>query len=79
MAALLIGRPGGANLAAEDHVRYDEAVVSVVRDEEGLDDLPIVAGLDFGHTDSAWTIPIGVPVRVDPGHGAVEFLRAGLT
>jgi muramoyltetrapeptide carboxypeptidase LdcA involved in peptidoglycan recycling len=79
LAALLIGRPGGANLAVEDHVRYDEAVLSVVRAEQGLEHLPIVAGLDFGHTDPAWTIPLGMPVRVDPGRSAVEFLRAGVT
>jgi muramoyltetrapeptide carboxypeptidase LdcA involved in peptidoglycan recycling len=79
VAALLIGRPGGANLAPEDHVRYDEAVVSVVRGEQGLDAVPIVAGLDFGHTEPAWTIPIGMPVRVDPESESVEFLRAGVT
>ena len=60
-------------------MRYDDAVISVVRGEEGLDAVPIVTGLDFGHTDPAWTIPIGVPVRVDPGRETVEFLRAGVT
>ena len=78
LAALLIGRPGGSDLPVEDHARYDEAATLVVRDEEGLDAMPIVTGMDFGHTDPAWTIPIGMPMRVDPSRTSVEFLRAGV-
>jgi hypothetical protein len=54
IAALLVGRPGGAHLPVEDHPRYDDAVISVVRGDRELDRIPIAMGLDFGHTDPMW-------------------------
>jgi muramoyltetrapeptide carboxypeptidase LdcA involved in peptidoglycan recycling len=78
LRAVLFARPGGSDLPPADHVRYDDEILRVVREEEGLDGLPVVTGMDFGHTDPVWTIPIGVPVRVDPAQRAVTFLRAGV-
>ena len=75
LAALLVARPGGAQLPVEEHPRYDEAVLQVVRDEEQLA-LPVVAGMDFGHTDPVWTLPIGLPVRVDVDRRTVTFPEA---
>jgi muramoyltetrapeptide carboxypeptidase LdcA involved in peptidoglycan recycling len=74
LAALLMGRPGGADLAIEEHHAYDDAVLGVVRSEQGHLGMPIVTGMDFGHTDPMWTIPLGVNVRVDPARASVEFL-----
>ena len=71
--AILLGRPGGHLLDPDDHVSYDEAVLSVVRDEAGHSDMPIVAGLDFGHTDPPWTLPVGVNCRVDPTTRTISF------
>jgi muramoyltetrapeptide carboxypeptidase LdcA involved in peptidoglycan recycling len=78
IAALLVGRPGGAHLPVEDHLRYDDAVISVVRGECELDLIPIVTGLDFGHTDPMWTLPQGVHVRVDPAARTITFLESGV-
>jgi muramoyltetrapeptide carboxypeptidase LdcA involved in peptidoglycan recycling len=78
LQALLLGRPGGAELRPQDHLRYDEAVLRVVRGEAGREDLPVVTGVDFGHTDPTWTIPIGQPVIVDPERRVVELSRAGV-
>ena len=78
LAALLVGRPGGASLPIEDHQRYDEAVLAVVRDEQQLN-LPVVTGLDFGHTAPVWTLPIGLPVRVDVDQQAITFLEPATT
>lgn len=78
VAALLFGRPGGSDLPVEDHERYDRAVERVVRRELGLEEVPIVTGLDFGHTDPIWTLPIGVRTRVDPLARTVVFLESGV-
>ena len=78
LAAIVFGRPGGAALAPEEHLAYDEAILGVVRTELELDTLPVVTGVDFGHTDPAWTIPIGVTTRVDPETRRVTFLQAGV-
>jgi muramoyltetrapeptide carboxypeptidase LdcA involved in peptidoglycan recycling len=50
VAAILVGRPGGHQLSITDHKEHDDAVLGVVRDEFGLG-VPIIAGMDFGHTD----------------------------
>lgn len=65
LSALLIGRPGGSNLPITDHTTYDDAVLRVVRDEFGLTSLPIVTGMDFGHTDPMFVMPYGVNASVD--------------
>ena len=77
IVGLLLGRPGGASVPADRHQAYDEAALGILRDECGLS-VPLVAGMDFGHTDPAWTIPMGVPVRIDPAQRAVVFRRAGV-
>ena len=79
LAGILMGRPGGANLPVEDHERYDEAVTRVVRREMGLDDIPIVTGMDFGHTDPMWTLAEGMPIEVDPENRSVRFVLPGVT
>jgi muramoyltetrapeptide carboxypeptidase LdcA involved in peptidoglycan recycling len=79
LAALLFGRPGGDALPVEAHAGYDAAIRSVVHDEQGLTDLPVVTGLDFGHTDPMWTLPMGTAVRVDPAGREIVFTESGVT
>ena len=50
----------------------------MIREEDGLDRLPIVANLDFGHTDPFWTLPQGVRTRVDPSLERITFLESGV-
>lgn len=69
---LLLGRPGGSDLAVDAHVDYDRAVLRVLG-EEGLDNLIVVTGMDFGHTDPMWTLPIGVRTIIDPQQLTVSF------
>lgn len=66
IVGLLFGRPGGSELPASKHSGYDDAILKVVRDEQRLVGLPIVTGMDFGHTDPMWTLPEGMAVRLDP-------------
>lgn len=78
LAGLVFGRPGGVSLTHDDRVAYDDAVVDVVRREIGITSLPIVTNVDFGHTDPMWTIPQGVPVRIEPATRRIAFLEAGV-
>jgi muramoyltetrapeptide carboxypeptidase LdcA involved in peptidoglycan recycling len=64
VAAILIGRPGGHRLPVTAHKDYDDAVLGVVRDEFGLAS-PIIAGMDFGHTDPFFVLPYGVRAEID--------------
>jgi muramoyltetrapeptide carboxypeptidase LdcA involved in peptidoglycan recycling len=75
---LLLGRPGGG-VSPDDFSAYDEAVLRVVRDEEGLSDLPVVTRMDFGHTDPILVLPFGVPTRIDAERQRIEVLESGVT
>jgi muramoyltetrapeptide carboxypeptidase LdcA involved in peptidoglycan recycling len=78
LSGIVFGRPGGTHVPHDEHAAYDAAILDVVRDEAGLTDLAIVTGVDFGHTDPTWTIPIGVTTQVDPEARTVTFLEAGV-
>ena len=65
LGGILVGRPGGADLPVESHALYDQALLGVVRDELGLTDLPLVTGMDFGHTDPFFVLPYGVAAELD--------------
>jgi muramoyltetrapeptide carboxypeptidase LdcA involved in peptidoglycan recycling len=79
VAAIVLGRPGGAHLHVDEHAAYDEAVLGVVRTEHELTELPVVTNVDLGHTDPIWTVPQGVPLRVDPDARELTFLEDPVT
>ena len=64
VAAILVGRPGGDQIPLAAHQEYDDVVLRVVRDEFGLA-TPIVAAMDFGHTDPFFVLPYGVKAEID--------------
>jgi muramoyltetrapeptide carboxypeptidase LdcA involved in peptidoglycan recycling len=74
VAAILVGRPGGHQLSVADHKEYDDAVLGVVRDEFELE-TPIVAGMDFGHTDPFFVLPYGVNAEIDCGRQRVSIIE----
>ena len=64
LEGILFGRPGG-QIPMKQFEEYDDAILQVVRDEEGLSDLPIVTQMDFGHTDPMFVLPYGVQAEID--------------
>ena len=64
LGGILLGRPGGGVDPVTFH-EYDDALCKAVREEYGLNDMPIVTNMDFGHTDPMFVIPMGMKVRVD--------------
>ncbi|MBD2701244.1 LD-carboxypeptidase [Spirosoma sp. BT702] len=70
---ILLGRPYHNRYVDE----YDQALIQVVRDEQGLDQLPIISGMDFGHTAPTFTLPYGCMARIDPDKQTFELLESG--
>lgn len=64
LGGILLGRPGGGVDPNTFH-EYDTALCKAVREEHGLNEMPIVTNMDFGHTDPMFVIPIGMKVRID--------------
>ena len=64
LGGILLGRPGGG-VDPQTFGEYDDALCKTVREEYGLNDMPIVTNMDFGHTDPMFVIPMGMKVRID--------------
>ena len=63
LSGIIFGRPGGQVLPAHFE-EYDNAILKAL-DESGLDDLPVVSRMDFGHTDPVFVLPYGVEAEID--------------
>jgi muramoyltetrapeptide carboxypeptidase LdcA involved in peptidoglycan recycling len=44
---------------------YDKVLIETFYHDLGLNNLPIVTRMDFGHTEPMMTIPIGMNARID--------------
>lgn len=64
LSGILLGRPGGG-VPLEQFAEYEQAILKVVAQEEGLTHLPIVTRMDFGHTDPMIVLPYGVRAQID--------------
>jgi muramoyltetrapeptide carboxypeptidase LdcA involved in peptidoglycan recycling len=74
LSGILFGRPGGG-VAADDFAKYDDAILQVVAEEEGLSALPVVTRMDFGHTDPMFVLPYGVLAQIDCDNRRFEILE----
>ena len=61
LGAILLSRPG--NLDAKGQGDQEAAVLAAL-DERGLPQLPVLANLDFGHTDPIVTLPYGATATI---------------
>ncbi len=75
--AIMIGRPGG-NVSVEQMQEYHDGLLSVVRDEFGYSELPMVVNMDFGHTDPIMTLPYGVKACLDCETGVIDILESAV-
>ncbi len=76
-AALLLGRP--KDYTATDVQKLHATVTTIVRDEFGRGDLPVIANVDFGHTDPKLIVPVGGRVRVDPLRKRITLVSSPFT
>ncbi|HXV97317.1 MAG TPA: LD-carboxypeptidase, partial [Anaerolineae bacterium] len=60
---LLFGRP--RDYSEAEKKRLVEVIVAVVATEFSRPDLPIIANMDFGHTDPQVILPLGVKAEID--------------
>lgn len=78
LSGLLFARPGGS-VPPADFPRYDLAFLQVVAAEQGLPDLPVVTGMDFGHTDPMLVLPYGVTAEIDCDLRRVSILESAVS
>jgi muramoyltetrapeptide carboxypeptidase LdcA involved in peptidoglycan recycling len=76
LAGMLIARadPKGD----EGYQQAIEATILDVLAEAGRGDMPVLAGLDFGHTQPMLTLPYGVEARIDCTTATLAVLESGV-
>jgi muramoyltetrapeptide carboxypeptidase LdcA involved in peptidoglycan recycling len=74
LAGILFGRPGG-QVSLEKFEEYDQAILQVVNQEEGLSELPIITHMDFGHTSPMFVLPYGLQAEIDCEHQRFSILE----
>ena len=75
-AALLFARPMGYD--TERRERLDQLILSVLA-EFGLTGMPVVTGLDVGHTSPHVVVQLGCRVAVDPTRRSIESLEVAVS
>ena len=77
LAGMLIARadPGGD---PNYQSTIEDAVISGLA-EAGRGDMPVLAGLDFGHTQPMLTLPYGVQARIDCADATLTILEPGVS
>ena len=78
LAGILLGRPGGSVDPRNFHA-YDSALCRAVREEHGLQHLPIVTNMDFGHTDPTLVLPLGMQVCIDSKRQEISIPSAAVS
>lgn len=75
LSAILLARPDPGT--DPDYRRKLEAVFCDVLAEEGLTALPVLSGLDFGHTQPMLVLPYGVLAEIDGDAVNLAIIEAG--
>lgn len=78
LAGILFGRPGG-EIPVEKFSEYDQAILQVVHQEEGLTELPIITHMDFGHTSPMFILPYGVQAEIDCENKRFSIIENAVT
>jgi muramoyltetrapeptide carboxypeptidase LdcA involved in peptidoglycan recycling len=76
LAGLILARPGGQMDEAQRAAQ--KAAVLQALDEAGLCSLPVLADLDFGHTDPIASLPYGATAELDCDGPSLRILESGV-
>lgn len=71
---ILFSKPGGKHMTADQFPQYDQALLNIF-DEYTLPHIPIVTGMDFGHSDPMWTLPYGALTEINSKKKTITILE----
>ena len=76
-SGIIFGRPGGTGLTQKDFDCCDNTISAILK-EYGLQDLPVITQMDFGHTDPMFILPYGAKAEIDPINKTFSILENGV-
>ncbi len=71
---ILFSKPGGKAMTSAQFPEYDQALVKVF-EEYQIPLIPIVTGMDFGHSSPMWILPYGALAEINPNQKIVSTLE----
>lgn len=75
IAGMVVGRPGG--VPVEHHDDYGAAIARALG-EYDAEDIPLITGLDFGHTDPMTVLPYGAMAEIDCADASLSVIEASV-
>lgn len=63
VSGLIFGR--ARDYLTKEKLELEQKIIAIVRDEFGQTNLPIIANMDFGHTDPQIVLPLGTKAQID--------------
>ncbi len=76
IAALVFGR--ARDFSDKEKSELEKLLVSIISKEFNNPDLPIVANVDFGHTDPQLVLPLGVKCKISPKTQKIALIESWL-
>lgn len=64
ISGLVVAR--ARDFSDEEKAALDKKILSIVSEEYGRTDIPILTNMDFGHTDPQLVLPLGIMAELDP-------------
>ena len=74
LKGIIVGRPYDNKYTEE----YNKILLQVIRNEQGIESLPIITEMDFGHTCPTFTIPYGVNAEINCVNKTFSILESGV-
>ncbi|WP_201746255.1 S66 family peptidase [Veronia nyctiphanis] len=71
LSAIFLGRPTG--YSETEKRQLEDTILSVLNDEFGLSELPVVTNLSFGHTDPQLVLPFGIDTEIDCDNQSIRL------
>ncbi|MCK5768621.1 MAG: hypothetical protein KAH35_09660, partial [Candidatus Atribacteria bacterium] len=53
----------------------NKIILSVIRNEFNVNDIPVIADVDFGHTDPKLILPLGCMVTLNPANKEITLME----
>jgi muramoyltetrapeptide carboxypeptidase LdcA involved in peptidoglycan recycling len=76
LSGLLLARPKGYSDAEKREL--ERIALAVVKNEFGRSEMPVIANLDFGHTDPKLLLPLGCRLEIDCRAQRLELVEAAV-
>lgn len=76
ISGVLFGRARG--YSDSEKIELDKGIVTIIKNEFGQSELPIISNMDFGHTDPQLILPLGIKAEIDCRNKTLKLVESAL-